>query len=84
MTPPSDHSGKRVVTTWPRLLTVELVALYLGVGEQTIRNRGAELPGRRRFGRRVVFDRVILDRMLDRCDKNNDIWSWREREHEVD
>ncbi len=84
MTSPADHPGKRVVTTWPRLLTVELVALYLGVGKQTIHNRVHELPGRRRFGRRVVFDRVILDRMLDRCDKNNDIWSWREREHEVD
>lgn len=59
---------------WPRLLTVEQAADYLGLAAQTIRNRGHEVPGRRTLGRKVVYDRAIIDRWLDRNDGTRDLW----------
>ena len=62
------------VSLWPRLLSVQLAAAYLGVAPQTLRNRGHEVPGRRTLGRKVVYDRAIIDRWLDRNDGTRDLW----------
>ena len=57
-----------------RMLTIPQLAQYLGLGVQTVRNRSAEIPGRRRFGRKVVYDIKVVDRWLDRNDGITDLW----------
>ena len=58
----------------PRLLNVAQTAAYLGLAEQTVRNRAYEIPGRRKIGRRLLFDRVALDRWIDRGDPIRDLF----------
>ena len=67
-------SPEAAVWDWPRLLSVELLAAYLSVAPQTVRNNADRIPGRRRFGRRVLWDRRIVDRWLDRNDGSRDLW----------
>ena len=59
---------------WPRLLSVKLAAKYLGLAPKTITNRGSNLPGRKRLGRRIVFDRIELDKWIDQNDGRRDLW----------
>lgn len=70
---------KIVMVDWPRLLTIELAAAYLGTTVKSIRNHGCRLPGRRKMGSRVVFDRKALDAMLDRAGGMRDLWVDAER-----
>lgn len=65
--------------TAPRLMTVSETATYLSVGVQTLRNRGDLVPGRRKLGRKVVFDRVVIDQWLDDADGVRDLWVDAER-----
>ena len=58
----------------PRMLTIPQLARYLGLAEQTCRNHSVEIPGRRRFGRRIVYDVKVVDRWLDRNDGISDLW----------
>ncbi len=58
----------------PRMLEIPQLAAYLGLGEQTVRNHCAEIPGRKKFGRKIVFDRYIVDRWLDKNDGTTDLW----------
>ena len=77
MTDRSDQPDDRTpmaVTGWPRLLSVELTANYLGLAAQTVRNRAGEIPGRKRFGRKVVYDRGILDCWIDRNNGRTDLF----------
>ena len=70
-------SGQPVVLFgWPRLLSIEVLAQYIGCGAQTIRNRAAkgDIPGRRKLGRRTFFDRVEIDLWLDQCVEYRDAW----------
>ncbi len=60
-------------TCWPRLLTVEKAALYLGVSRETLKKNGIGLP-RLRAGRKVLYDRELLDRLIDGCPPGADIW----------
>ena len=53
-----------MAASWPRLLSVKLLAQYLSVAEQTIRNRSVEIPGLVRMGRSVRWDRTIVDRWV--------------------
>ena len=64
---------------WPRLLTIEMAAQYLGLSPKTIRNHGNCLPGRRNWGGRVVFDRHEIDRMLDKTRGMRSLWIDAER-----
>ena len=64
--PHLQRDARVVLTGWPRLLSVELAAKYLGLAVQTVRNRAGEIPGRKRLGRKVVYDRLVLDRWIDR------------------
>ena len=50
---------------WPRLLSVELAASYVGLG--VTRFEALELPCRR-IGKRKLYDRLDLDRWADRLD----------------
>lgn len=48
---------------WPRLMGEEMAARYLSLGTTTLRANG---PTPRRMGRRVLYDRLDLDRWADR------------------
>jgi hypothetical protein len=50
---------------WPRLLSIELAAAYVGLGVTAF--EALELPARR-IGRRKLYDRNELDRWADRLD----------------
>ncbi len=58
----------------PRMLDIPQLAQYLGLAEQTVRNHAPEIPGRRKFGRKVVYDIKAVDRWLDRNDGITDLW----------
>ena len=60
--------------TAPRMLTIPQLAQYLGLAEQTVRNHAPEIPGRKKFGRKVVYDIKAVDRWLDRNDGITDLW----------
>jgi len=62
---PKLPDGRLVLAGWPRLLTMRMAAAYLGLSVETLKKRGRELPGRKCWGKRVVYDRVELDRMID-------------------
>lgn len=68
----SGHVG--IVHPWPRLLDVPHLAAYLGLAEQTVRNHAAEIPGRRKFGRKVIWDIKVVDSWLDRNEGTSDLW----------
>ncbi len=80
-----DHpaAGKRegaiILATWPRLLSVEQAAAYLGLSAKTIRNHRYRLPGLRKWGGKIVFDRQALDRMLDHSGGRRSLWVDAER-----
>ena len=62
------------LTCWPRLLSVGMLAAYIGLAPQTVRNNADRIPGRRNLGRRVLFDRHVVDRWLDRGAEARDLW----------
>ncbi len=68
------HAERVVLSCWPRMLPVELAAKYLGLAVQTLRNHRGEIPGRKHLGRKVVYDRCVLDRWLDRNDGRTDLF----------
>ena len=70
----SADNGRLMFSCWPRLLSVEQIAAYLGLAPQTIRNNADRIPGRRNLGRRVLWDRQVVDRWLDRNDGSRDLW----------
>ena len=77
MNHPTDQSG------WPRLLSVKLMALYLSMGEQTIRNRQNDIPGLVRVGRSVRWDRLIVDQRIARAGRGEDIFSGKTLDNEL-
>lgn len=56
------------------MLDIAELAKYLNLAEQTVRNRSREIPGRKKFGRKVVFDRQVIDRWLSNNDGTRDLW----------
>ncbi len=58
----------------PRMLDIRQLASYLSLAEQTVRNHAREIPGRKKFGRKVVYDIKVVDRWLDRNDGITDLW----------
>ncbi len=81
MTDPTDQpdhlqrDARVVLSSWPRLLSVKLLAKYLSVGVQTVRNRKAEIPGLVQLGRSVRWDRQIVDDWVSRADPGADLFS---------
>ena len=74
----TQHHGI-VLSCWPRLLTVEMASLYLGLSAKTIRNHSNSLPGRKQWGQKVVFDRHAIDKMIDRSGGLRSLWVDAER-----
>ncbi len=72
-------TGQVIVACWPRMLTVEQAAAYLGLSPKTIRNHRYRLPGMRKWGGKVVFDRQAIDRMLDHSGGRRSLWIDSER-----
>ena len=51
---------------WPRLLGAELAARYVGVSRSSfLAQVGRIWPSPKRIGRRVLFDRIELDKTVD-------------------
>lgn len=51
---------------WPRLLSVDQAAAYVGVSVSAFTSRVGELwPAPIRYGRRKLFDRLAIDRAVD-------------------
>tara|TARA_B100000686_G_scaffold352724_1_gene455742 strand:+ start:1367 stop:1645 length:279 start_codon:yes stop_codon:yes gene_type:complete len=51
---------------WPRLLSLELAASYVGVSEHLFKkNLGTRWPHPLRDGNRILWDKHELDRMID-------------------
>ena len=71
---PKPPNGLPVMAVWPRLLTMRMAAAYLGLSVETLKKRGRELPGRKNWGKRVVYDRVELDRMIDHNHPPRSLW----------
>lgn len=76
---PGDHLGSTtgsqpILAVWPRLLTLQQAALYLGLSPKTIKNHKSKLPGRRKWGDKIVFDRCALDKMIDRSEGLRSLW----------
>lgn len=65
---PSPDEGfgmamRATLPNWPRLMSAEMASQYLGISASMFR---ALDIGARNIGRRVVWDRVDLDRYADR------------------
>lgn len=53
---------------WPRLLSEDMAAAYLGISKSNFHERWSaakELPQPHRIGSRVLWDRLLLDRYVD-------------------
>jgi hypothetical protein len=59
---------REALPDWPRLMSVELAARYLGLGATTLREMGPDGPKPKRYGKRVLYDRRDLDRWADALD----------------
>ena len=57
-----DHGRHRHLPHWPRLMGIDLAARYLGVSPTTFRSLNIKS---RPIGRRVLWDRLDLDRYAD-------------------
>ena len=56
----------------PRLLSADRAAEYFGISATTFRLIAPHLP-RLRCGRRVLYDRLVLDQYVDRFKAGQDI-----------
>ncbi|MDO4284096.1 MAG: helix-turn-helix domain-containing protein [Eubacteriales bacterium] len=59
----AEHRGR---IEGKRLLSIEEAAEYTGIGRNTAREWLEKIGARRNFGRRVVYDRRVIDSELDR------------------
>lgn len=57
--------SRKHISESSRLLDTKEAAAYLGMGRNTARKFAEEVGALRRYGRRVLYDRVALDRALD-------------------
>ena len=48
-----------------RLLTAEQAQRYAGMGRMSLRKWADQIGATRKFGRRVMFDKVVIDKALD-------------------
>ena len=57
-----EHSGR---LSEKRLLDALELAEYVGMGRNSARKFAEEAGALRRYGKRVLFDRVVIDRAVD-------------------
>ncbi len=55
-----------------RLLDAAEIAEYTGLGRNTARKFAEEAGALKRYGKRVLFDRLALDRAIDRMGLDED------------
>lgn len=48
-----------------RLLSVNELSVYIGLGRNTARKFAEEIGAVKHYGKRVLFDRVVIDKALD-------------------
>lgn len=48
-----------------RMLSADELAKYVGLGRHTARQFAEEIGAVKHYGKRVLFDRVIIDKALD-------------------
>lgn len=48
-----------------RLLNIKEVSSYLGIGRTTLRKYMDEIGATRKFGKRVLFDKTVIDKVID-------------------
>lgn len=53
-----------------RLMSVDQLADYIGMGRNSALKFGAEAGAVKRFGRRVMYDRRIIDNAIDKLGIN--------------
>lgn len=58
-----SQPARQLLPDWPRLMDEPQAAEYLSIGKTMLREHG---PKPKRLGRRVLYDRVDLDRWADR------------------
>ena len=61
----SPAPQRSTLPDWPRLMSIDLAAAYIGLGISTVREHG---PKPKRWGSRVLYDRRDLDRWADALD----------------
>lgn len=49
-----------------RLLNIKEVCAYTGIGQTNARAYMDEIGATRKFGRRVLFDKIVIDEALNR------------------
>ena len=69
------HVCQRIlITPWPRLMNPTMLAKYLGLARSTVYNNRFMIPGRRKLGRKVLYDRKEVDEWIDASDGLRDLW----------
>ena len=58
--------------TEKRLLDVKELGKYCGIGICTAREWGRDIGAERRIGRRVLYDRVAVDKEIDRMGRGDE------------
>lgn len=48
-----------------RLLNIKEVCTYIGIGQTQARKVMQEIGAVRRFGRRILYDKIVIDTYLD-------------------
>lgn len=48
-----------------RLLNIEEVCIYIGLGQTNARRYMEEIGATRRFGKRVLFDKHVIDKFIN-------------------
>jgi len=61
----SVEGRRSTLPDWPRLMSIEFAAAYVSLSENTVREHG---PKPKHHGRRVLYDRIDLDRWADSLD----------------
>lgn len=49
----------------PRLFNIKELCSYCGLGENRAAEMGAAAGARRQYGKRVLYDRLAIDRYID-------------------
>ncbi|GEM_PF-1381071 len=53
------------ILNWKRLLSVKELMAYSGLGRNRAAEWGKEIHAEKRIGRRVFYDRLIVDKAID-------------------
>lgn len=55
----------------PRLLGLQELTAYLSLGETVADRLATEAGAKRKYGKRVLYDRKLIDKYLDNQGENN-------------